>query len=163
MISTSDAWNFNLKDTSGQAWKLNDHLGKVLLICNTASKCGFTSHYGGLQSLHDEFFDDGLRVLAFPCNQFGQQEPLNNLEIENFCELNYGVTFTINEKVEVNGVDENPVFSWLKEQATGILGQKSIKWNFTKFLVSRDGKTVRRFAPMTNPLKLKGEIEKMLK
>ena len=133
----------------------------MLLIANTASKCGFTPQYKELEELHKKYKDQGLKVLAFPCNQFGKQEPGSNEEIKNFCEINYGVTFDVFEKVDVNGENTHPVFKYLKEQTGGILG-KSIKWNFTKFLVDKNGNVIDRYAPTTTPLSLEGKIKELL-
>ncbi len=136
--------------------------GKVLLIVNTASQCGFTPQYAGLQALYDEYKDRGFAVLGFPCNQFGQQEPGGEAEIGAFCERNFGVGFPMFAKVDVNGPDTHPVYAWLKREAPGLLGSRSIKWNFTKFLVDRDGRVVDRFAPTTKPEQLRQAIEKLL-
>lgn len=162
MISENSIWQIPLRDLKGLDWKLDDYRGNVILICNTASKCGFTPQYGDLQKLHEEFVDKGLSVFAFPCNQFGQQEPLEGVAIQNFCELNYGVSFRVNQKVEVNGEHEHPIFTWLKNEAPGILGNSAIKWNFTKFLVDRSGLSIKRYAPMTNPTSLRKDITKLL-
>lgn len=141
---------------------LADYAGKVLLIVNTASKCGFTPQYDGLETLHRHYADRGLAVLAFPCNQFGAQEPGDAAEIATFCRTSYDVTFPVFAKVDVNGPAADPIFVALKEAAPGLLGSKAIKWNFTKFLVARDGETVTRHAPTTKPEDLTREIEKLL-
>jgi len=132
--------------------------GKVLLIVNTASKCGFTPQYEGLEALHRKYGDKGLAVIGFPCDQFANQEPGSDSDIASFCKLNYGVSFALMSKIEVNGEGTHPVFAFLKKQAGGLLGS-DIKWNFTKFLVEKDGKTVKRFAPTTEPVKLEKDIE----
>lgn len=136
--------------------------GKVLLIVNTASKCGFTPQFEGLEELNKKYREEGLVVVGFPCNQFGSQDPGSNEEISGFCQLNYGVSFQIMEKVNVNGDDAAPIFKYLKKAAGGFITD-SIKWNFTKFLISRDGKTIRRYAPITAPKKLEKDIVEMLK
>lgn len=137
--------------------------GKVLLVVNTASKCGFTPQYKGLEQLWQQYKDQGLVVLGFPCNQFGKQEPGNEGAISDFCELNFGVSFPLFKKIDVNGSDAHPLFVQLKQQAPGLLGSKGIKWNFTKFLIGRDGQVVKRFAPTTKPQDLTQEIEALLK
>ena len=155
-------WKIPLTDLKGQIWSLGEHQGDVLLICNTASECGFTKQYSSLQSLHDRYSDKGLTVIAFPCNQFGGQEPLESKANQVFCEQNFGVTFRINQKIEVNGKSSHQIFEWLKSEAPGILGNKSIKWNFTKFLVDRQGQVFDRYAPITDPLKLEEKIKALL-
>jgi len=141
---------------------LSDYAGKVLLIVNVASKCGFTPQYEGLEALHRRYADRGFEVLGFPCNQFGAQEPGDAQEIANFCSLTYDVTFPLFGKIDVNGPDAAPLYRWLKKEAPGLLGTEGIKWNFTKFLVSRDGKVADRYAPQTKPEDLAGDIEKLL-
>jgi len=136
--------------------------GKVVLVVNTASKCGFTPQYKGLEALYQKYKDRGLEVLGFPCNQFGKQEPGNAEEIGGFCERNFGVTFPLFAKVDVNGDNAHPLFAHLKQQAPGILGTESIKWNFTKFLVGREGQVVKRFAPKDKPESLESAIEALL-
>jgi glutathione peroxidase len=133
-----------------------------VLIINTASACGFTPQFAGLQTLHDTYGPRGLVVLGFPCNQFGGQDPGNHEQIQSFCQLNYGVTFTMMEKVCVNGDQADPLFQWLKAEAPGLLGSQAIKWNFTKFLVGRNGRVIRRFAPQDAPEKLAKDIEAAL-
>jgi glutathione peroxidase len=155
-------YDFTVKTIRGEEKSMADYKGKVLLIVNTASKCGFTPQYKELQELYDEYKDKGFEVLGFPCNQFGNQEPGSESEIESFCQLNYGVTFPMFAKVNVNGENAHPLFVYLTEKATGILGTKAIKWNFTKFLVDQNGNVVSRFAPQTKPSELKLEIEKLL-
>jgi len=146
----------------GEQATLADHAGEVLLIVNTASKCGFTPQYAGLEALHRKYKDRGFSVLAFPCNQFGAQEPGDAAEIANFCSLTYDVTFPVYAKIDVNGADAAPLFEALKKAAPGLLGSKGIKWNFTKFLVDRSGNPVERFAPTTSPDAIGPEIEKLL-
>ncbi|OWR01466.1 glutathione peroxidase [Sphingopyxis witflariensis] len=145
----------------GGQQSMADYRGKVLLIVNTASKCGFTPQYEGLEELYRDYKDRGLEILAFPCNQFGAQEPGNAAEIANFCSLTYDVSFPVMAKIDVNGSDADPIFKHLKGEKTGLLGS-GIKWNFTKFLVDRDGKVVSRHAPTTKPEQLRKEIEELL-
>ena len=147
---------------AGDEGDLTPYEGKVLLVVNTASKCGLTPHYEGLQALHAQYADRGLAVLGFPCNQFGKQEPGTEDEIAEFCQVNYGVTFPMHAKIDVNGTDTHPLFVQLKEGAPGLAGSKAIKWNFTKFLVAPDGTIVKRFAPTTEPKDLAPEIEALL-
>lgn len=146
----------------GKQVNLADKLGKVLLVVNTASKCGFTPQYDGLEALHQKYGAQGFEVLAFPCNQFGAQEPGSADQIEEFCKVNFGLSFPLMAKVEVNGANEPPLYSWLKSEAPGLMGTKSIKWNFTKFLIDRDGKVVRRYAPADKPASIARDIEKLL-
>jgi glutathione peroxidase len=155
-------YDFTVKTIRGKEQSLADYKGKVLLIVNTASKCGFTPQYKELQELYEQYRDRGFVVLGFPCNQFGHQEPGTEEEIEQFCQVNYGVTFPMFAKVDVNGENAHPLFQYLKEKASGLLGTKVIKWNFTKFLVDRNGNVVARFASQTRPSELKSEIEKLL-
>ena len=147
----------------GEQKTLADFGGKALLVVNTASKCGFTPQYKGLEELWEKYRDKGLVVLGFPCNQFGKQEPGDEGEISQFCELNFGVSFPLFKKIDVNGADAHPLYVQLKKRAPGVLGSSGIKWNFTKFLVSRDGSKVKRFAPMTKPEELTAEIEALLR
>jgi len=147
----------------GEQKTLADFAGKAVLVVNTASKCGFTPQYKGLEKIWQDYKDQGLVVLGFPCNQFGKQEPGNESAISEFCELNFGVTFPLFKKIDVNGSDAHPLFVQLKKQAPGLLGSERIKWNFTKFLIGKDGKLVKRFAPLTKPEDLTGEIEALLK
>lgn len=147
---------------SGEQKTLADYSGKAVLVVNIASKCGFTPQYKGLEALWQQYKDRGLVILGFPCNQFGQQEPGDEAEISEFCELNFGVTFPLFKKVEVNGNNAHPLFVELKKRAPGVLGSEAIKWNFTKFLIGPDGK-VERYAPATKPSALKADIEKLLK
>jgi glutathione peroxidase len=154
-------YDFIVKTASGEEKSLQDYEGQVLLIVNTASKCGFTPQYEGLQKLYEKYRDRGLVVLGFPCNQFGGQEPDTDEEIQSFCQVNYGVTFPVFAKIEVNGKHAHPLYQYLKKEASGVLGD-AIKWNFTKFLVDRQGKVQGRFAPTTKPAELEKEIEKYL-
>ena len=141
---------------------LADKLGKVLLVVNTASKCGFTPQYAGLEALHRKLGAQGFEVIAFPCNQFGAQEPGNAEEIASFCSLTYNVSFPLMAKIDVNGSAAAPLYHWLKKEAPGLMGSKSIKWNFTKFLIGRDGKVVRRYAPTDKPEDIEKDILKLL-
>ena len=154
-------YDLTAKLPDGGAKPLADYRGKVLLIVNTASKCGFTPQYEDLEALYRDYKDRGFEVLAFPCNQFGAQEPGDAAEIANFCSLTYDVTFPLMAKIDVNGDDADPIFKHLKSEQGGILGS-AIKWNFTKFLVDRDGKVVDRYAPTTKPRDLRKDIEKLL-
>ncbi|GAP75714.1 glutathione peroxidase family protein [Pseudoalteromonas sp. SW0106-04] len=155
-------YQFNAVNNRGEQVPLEQYQGKVLLIANTASKCGFTPQYQGLNALYQDFENKGLVVLAFPCNQFGAQEPGDDAQISEFCELNYGVSFPVMTKVDVNGADAHPLFSYLKQQAPGVLGSKAIKWNFTKFLVDQQGQVVKRYAPTTKPEAIRADIEQLL-
>ena len=154
--------DFTVKNADGIATSLEPHRGKVLLIVNTASKCGFTPQYDGLEALHRDYADRGFEVLAFPCNQFGGQEPGDAAEIANFCTLTYDVTFPVFAKIDVNGAGADPLFERLKSDAPGVLGSKAIKWNFTKFLIGRDGAVRDRYAPTTKPEDIRKDIEKLL-
>ncbi len=154
-------YDFKAVASNGKEIDFKEFEGKVLLIINTASKCGFTPQFDGLEKLNEKYRDRGLVCIGFPCNQFANQDPGSDSEIEGFCRMNYGVTFQIMKKVDVNGKNAHPIFKYLRSQTKGFLGDK-VKWNFTKFLVSRDGKTIKRFAPTVVPEKLEGEIEKML-
>ena len=147
----------------GEQKILADFGGKAVLVVNTASKCGFTPQYKGLENVWQQYKDKGLVVLGFPCNQFGKQEPGDEGAISEFCELNFGVSFPLFKKVDVNGSDAHPLFVQLKKRAPGLLGSQGIKWNFTKFLIGEDGKVVKRFAPTTKPEELSSEIEALLK
>jgi glutathione peroxidase len=146
----------------GSGVSLADYRGKVLLIVNTASKCGFTPQFKGLEALYRQYKDQGLEILGFPCNQFGHQDPGSNDEISQFCELNYGVSFPMFHKVEVNGDGAHPLFKYLKAQAPGVLGTTAIKWNFTKFLVDREGRVMERYAPTDTPEKIGGDVAELL-
>ena len=161
MSQPSSIYDLSYTDIHGNPVPLSSVAGKPLLIVNTASKCGFTPQYEGLQKLHEEFKDAGLVVLGFPCDQFAHQEPGTASEIGEFCQMNYGVTFPLAEKTDVNGSQTNPVFQFLKSLASGLLGS-TIKWNFTKFLVASDGVTVKRYAPSTTPESLRQDIESAL-
>ena len=154
--------DFNVRAANGGTVPLSDWAGNVLLIVNTASKCGFTPQYEGLEALHRRFADRGFEVLAFPCNQFGAQEPGDAAEIATFCSTRYDVTFPLFAKIEVNGPDADPLFERLKRDAPGLMGSRSIKWNFTKFLVDREGRTARRYAPTTRPEEIAADIEALL-
>lgn len=154
--------DFTCKTGSGGEQPLADYRGKVLLIVNTASKCGFTPQFAGLEKLYQQYRDRGLVILGFPCNQFGKQDPGSNAEIQEFCQLNYGVSFPVFGKIAVNGGDADPLFRHLKKAAPGALGLEGIKWNFTKFLVDRDGTVVKRYAPTTKPEDIATDIEALL-
>ncbi|MFZ6872475.1 glutathione peroxidase [Undibacterium sp. Di27W] len=153
---------FQANNLQGEPVDLKQYAGKVLLIVNTASNCGFTPQYKGLEAIYQQFKDKGVEVLGFPCNQFGHQEPGSAGEIGAFCEKNFGVTFPLFDKIDVNGDKAHPLFQHLKSQAPGLLGSQSIKWNFTKFLVKKDGTVFKRYAPQTAPKDLLDDIEKLL-
>ena len=152
-------YDFTARGADGNAIDLAQKAGKVLLFVNTASKCGFTPQYAGLEALWRKYRNRGFEVMAFPCNQFGGQEPGSAHEIAQFCEINYGVSFPVMAKIAVNGSDADPLFAWLKSKAPGLLGTRAIKWNFTKFLVGRDGRVVRRYAPTEKPERVEADIE----
>lgn len=154
-------YNFKALTSKGAELDFSQFEGKVLLIVNTASKCGFTPQFAGLEELNQKYRDKGLVVIGFPCNQFAHQDPGTDEEISGFCQLNYGVTFQIMKKVDVNGKDAHPIFNYLKKETGGLFGS-AIKWNFTKFLVSRDGNTIKRFAPTTAPKDIAKDIEELL-
>ena len=158
---TKTIYDFSLPTSTQGEKSLADYRGKVLLIVNTASQCGFTPQYEGLQTLHDKYHEDGLVVVAVPCNQFGAQEPGSNETIQEFCQLNYGLSFPVMGKIDVNGVDQHPLYKYLTTQAKGLITD-SIKWNFTKFLVNKEGAVVERFAPITRPDAIEKHIEKLL-
>lgn len=158
----STLYQFTAKRLNGTVEPLTQYQGQVLLIVNTASKCGFTPQFAGLEQLYQRYKAQGFSVLGFPCNQFGGQDPASNSEIGEFCQVNYGVSFPMFEKIEVNGEYTHPLFQYLKTQATGLLDTEMIKWNFTKFLVAKDGTVIKRFAPTTKPEDIAGEIEKLL-
>ena len=158
----STVMDFSATLSNGDEVALGDYAGKVLLIVNTASKCGFTPQYTGLESLQKTYSDNGFSVLAFPCNQFGGQEPGTEQDIESFCDLNYQSTFPLFSKIEVNGASSHPLFTHLKSEAPGVLGSKRIKWNFTKFLVNQQGEVVKRYAPSTKPEAIAKDIEALL-
>ena len=155
-------FDFTVKDIHGKDVKLDTYKGKALLIVNTASACGFTPQYKGLEALYQKLHGKGLVVLGFPCNQFGKQEPGSEAEIESFCEVNYGVTFPLFAKIDVNGDGAAPLYKYLKTAKPGLLGSEGIKWNFTKFLVDGKGNVVERYAPNAEPASLAGDIEKVL-
>lgn len=157
----SAIYNHTVLNASGEEVSLADYKGKVLLIVNVASKCGFTPQYEGLQELYESYKEQGLEILGFPSNQFAGQEPGSNEEIQSFCQLNFGVTFPVLAKIDVNGENENPLFTYLKQEQKGLLGSK-IKWNFTKFLVAKDGSVIKRYAPNVAPIKMKQDIERLL-
>jgi glutathione peroxidase len=158
----SGAYDFSAKDIGGRETKLSDYKGKVSLIVNVASHCGMTPQYEGLEALYRKHKDQGFAVLGFPCNQFGAQEPGSEAEIGAFCESNYGVTFPMFSKIDVNGGHAHPLYEYLKSAVPGVAGTEAIKWNFTKFLVDRDGKVVERYAPTTTPAVIEKDIEKLL-
>lgn len=158
----NEIYSYQAKDVQGKDVSLEAYKGKTLLIVNTASQCGFTPQYKGLQSLYEKYKDQGLVVLGFPCNQFGGQEPGQDSDIKSFCELNFGVTFPLFSKVDVNGENSHPLFNYLKAELPGLAGTKSIKWNFTKFLVSKNGEPVKRFAPQDTPEKIEAELGKVI-
>ncbi|MES2019485.1 MAG: glutathione peroxidase [Pseudomonadota bacterium] len=155
-------FDFKADDISGANIDLSKYKGQVLLIVNTASQCGFTPQYKGLEKVYEQFKDKGAVVLGFPCNQFGGQEPEGEAEIGAFCEKNFGVTFPLFAKIDVNGSGAHPLFQHLKKAAPGLLGTEAIKWNFTKFLIKKDGSVYKRYAPATKPEELVGDIEKLL-
>ena len=159
---SNSVFDFSCQTPSGQDKPISDFEGKVLLVVNTASKCGFTPQFAGLEELYEKYKDRGLEVLGFPRNQFGKQDPGSNDEITEFCQLNYGVSFPMFGKVEVNGSDADPLFKHLKAEAPGALGTESIKWNFTKFLIDPSGKVIKRYAPKTKPADIAADIEALL-
>lgn len=161
-MSEKTVFDFELTRLDGAPMALDAYRGKVMLLVNTASKCGFTPQYAGLQALHERFAARGFSVIGFPCNQFGAQEPGDADEIASFCSRNYGVTFPLSARIDVNGPSADPLFAYLSSAAPGILGTEAIKWNFTKFLINRDGNIVARFAPTTKPEELAEEIERLL-
>ena len=154
--------DFTVEKPDGAPLDLSEKLGKVLLIVNVASKCGFTPQYEGLEALQRKYGDQGFEVLGFPCNQFGAQEPGDAKEIASFCKLTYDVTFPVMKKIEVNGEGASPLYDWMKAEAPGLMGSKSVKWNFTKFLVDREGNVVKRYAPQDAPKSIEKDIEKLL-
>jgi glutathione peroxidase len=162
-MENKSIYDFTVKSIDGKDVHLSDYKGKVLLIVNVASKCGFTPQYKGLEELYRKYQKDGLEILGFPCNQFAGQEPGSNEEIKNFCKTTYDVTFPMFDKIDVNGDNTAPLYKFLKEQAPGILSTKDIKWNFTKFLVDKNGKVIERFAPATTPESIDEHIAKLLK
>ncbi|MFF2875724.1 glutathione peroxidase [Gottfriedia sp. NPDC057991] len=156
-------YDFEVKDSKGEDVSLSNYKDKVVIVVNTASACGYTPQYKDLQALYEEYKEDGLEILGFPCNQFMNQEPGSNEEIQSFCELNFGVTFPVFAKIDVNGDKADPLFKYLSSKAPGIMGLKSIKWNFTKFIIDKNGEVIERFAPQTNPQEMRATIEKLLK
>ncbi len=162
MSTAETIYGFEATNINGKTIPLEEFKGKVMLIVNTASKCGFTPQFGGLEELHKSYAGKGLAVLGFPCNQFGSQDPGADGEIEQFCQINYGVSFPMMSKIDVNGPAAHPLYKWLSAEAPGILGSKAIKWNFTKFLVGKDGKVIRRYAPTDKPADLAKDIEAAL-
>lgn len=155
-------FQFTVMDDKNSNYTLAQHKGKVILVVNVASKCGFTPQYTGLEELYKKFHDKGFIILGFPCNQFGGQEPGSNEEIQSFCSLTYGVSFPVLGKIDVNGDKTDPLFKYLKEKAPGILGSEMIKWNFTKFLVNKEGQVVKRYAPQTEPKDIEADILKLI-
>ena len=155
-------YDFEALSITGQPVPLSHYKGQVMLIVNTASACGFTPQFAGLEALHKAYGPRGLAVLGFPCNQFGSQDPGSNEEIAGFCQLNYGVSFPMMAKIDVNGANASPLYQWLTAEAPGLLGSKAIKWNFTKFLVGKDGQVLKRYAPQDAPAKLASDIEAAL-
>lgn len=155
-------YQFSAINNAGESVELDNYQGKVILIVNTASDCGFTPQYAGLQTLYQQHQEQGLEVLAFPCNQFKQQESGNDEEIKQFCDLRFNIKFPLFSKIDVNGDNAHPLFTYLKKNAPGILGSKGIKWNFTKFLVNREGKVVKRYAPTTKPEDIEADILTLL-
>lgn len=159
---TQTIYDFEALGMNGKSVKLSQYKGKALLIVNTASACGFTPQFGGLEELHKLYSKQGLVVLGFPCNQFGAQDAGSNDEIASFCQLNFGVTFPMMAKIDVNGSNATPLFNWLCAEAPGLLGSKAIKWNFTKFLVGKDGQVIKRFGPQDAPASLEKDIKAAL-
>lgn len=156
-------FDLSAQNSSGQQELLSKYKGKVVVVVNVASRCGFTPQYTGLEQLYKKYESQGLVILGFPCNQFGSQEPGSDSEIQSFCKMNYGVSFPVLSKVDVNGSNASPIYQFLKSEAPGILGTEAIKWNFTKFLVGKDGKVIQRYAPNTEPKDLEKDIETALK
>jgi len=156
------AYDFTAKNIDGVDQPLSSYRGKPLLVVNVASKCGFTPQYTGLEALYRKFHDRGLEVLGFPCDQFGHQEPGDEGEIKSFCSTNYGVTFPMYSKIEVNGANAHPLYKWLKSEKAGVLGTEAIKWNFTKFLIDRKGNVVKRYAPSDTPEKIEKDLGSVL-
>lgn len=159
---TDSIYDFKVRDIKGNEHDMAEYKGKVLLIVNTASKCGFTPQFEGLQGLYSELGEKGLAVLGFPCNQFMNQDPADEDTISQFCSLNYGVDFPMFAKIDVNGSEAHPLYRFLKKEATGVMGSEKVKWNFTKFLVNREGKVIRRYPPTTKPEAIRADIEKLL-
>ncbi|WP_413289973.1 glutathione peroxidase [Bdellovibrio sp. HCB337] len=161
-MADQNLYSFQVKTPSNENLSLEKYKGQVVLVVNVASKCGFTPQYTGLEDLYQKFHSKGFTILGFPCNQFGAQEPGNNEEIQSFCKLTYDVTFPVMGKVDVNGGNADPLYQWLKEAAPGILGTEMIKWNFTKFLVGKNGEVLKRYAPNVEPKEIVTDIEKAL-
>ncbi|MEP3561637.1 MAG: glutathione peroxidase [Marinobacter sp.] len=161
-MANESIYDFSAKDVKGSDVAMADYKGKVLLIVNTASKCGFTPQFEGLQELRTELGAKGFEVLGFPCNQFMNQDPGSNESITEFCSLNYGVDFPMFAKIDVNGDGAHPLYRFLKKEAKGLMGSEKVKWNFTKFLVNKDGQVVRRYAPTVKPADIRNDIEKLL-
>ena len=161
-MAAASIYDFEAVSIAGQPAQLSSQRGKVLLIVNTASACGFTPQFAGLEKLWEDYRDRGLVIVGFPSNEFGSQDPGSNDEIASFCQLNYGVSFPMMAKTQVNGKDAHPLWQWLKAQAPGLLGSEGVKWNFTKFLVGRDGQVIKRYAPTDTPESLRKDIEKAL-
>ena len=155
-------YDFKARKMNGQEVRMDNYQGKVVLVVNTASKCGLTPQFQGLEELYQEYKNQGLEILGFPCNQFANQDKGSNEEIQEFCQLNYGVTFTMFEKIEVNGENAHPLYKFLRKEAKGLFGNK-IKWNFTKFLIDSQGNIIKRYAPTVKPQQIKTDIEKLLK
>ena len=160
--NTSTVYDFEARQIDGQNIALSAFKGKAMLIVNTASQCGFTPQFGGLEELHKAYAGKGLVVLGFPCNQFGAQDPGQDSDIATFCQVNYGVSFPMMSKIDVNGPAAHPLYQWLSAEAPGLLGSKAIKWNFTKFLVGKDGRVLKRYAPLDKPADLAKDIEAAL-
>lgn len=158
----SQFYQFSAEDFKGENIEMSAYKGKVLLVVNTASACGFTPQYEGLQNIYKAYQDQGFEILAFPCNQFGQQEKGSNDEIKSFCDLNFNISFPLFAKIDVNGDQTHPLFNHLKQEAPGILGTKKIKWNFTKFLIGKDGQVIKRYAPTTKPQAIEADIKAQL-
>lgn len=161
-MSAPSLYDFDVTDIHGKKATLSQYKGKVLLIVNTASRCGFTPQFEGLEKLYKNHKEKGFVVLGFPCNQFASQEPLSESQIENFCRIDYGVTFPMFAKIDVNGANAHPLYRYLKQSAPGILGSEAIKWNFTKFLIDRNGRVIQRYAPSTTPEAIEADIKKLL-
>ncbi|MBN1066301.1 glutathione peroxidase [Clostridium botulinum] len=155
-------YDFSAKKINGREISMNEFKGKIILVVNTASKCGLTPQFKELEEIYKEYKKKGFEILGFPCNQFAKQDSGNNKEINEFCQLNYGVSFNMFEKIDVNGKNTHPIYQYLKNETKGVLS-KEIKWNFTKFLIDVEGHVIKRYAPITSPLKIKDDIEKLLK
>ncbi len=159
---SGEIYQFDVQKINGDSVSMGEFQGKVLLIVNTASKCGFTPQFKGLEKLYQEYKDKGLEILGFPCNQFLSQDPGSNAEISEFCQLNYGVSFPMFAKIDVNGDNTHPLYAFLKEEKKGLMGSEGIKWNFTKFLVNQDGKVLKRYAPNTEPKDIESDIKQLI-